>query len=67
MITIKKKGKPRGRPFAKGYDPRRHPLTKENCRKGYFVATQMARMPSRLRCWLRKKIRNHYRSQGAAS
>jgi hypothetical protein len=57
------KGKPRGRPFAKGEDPRRHPLTKANCRKGYLVATQQAKMPSRVRCWLRKKITRYYRSE----
>ena len=31
---------PRGRPFAKGYDPRRHVLSKEELRKGYSNAPQ---------------------------
>ena len=54
------KAKPRGRPFAVGYDERRHPLTLKDCRKGYEVATQQAKMPSRLRSWLRSKIRGYY-------
>jgi hypothetical protein len=36
--------------FQKGDDPRRHPLTKRDCRKGYDVAMRQAKMPSRLRC-----------------
>lgn len=55
----------RGRPFAKGYDPRRHPLTLRDRRKGYEVATCQARMPSRLRAWLRAKIRGYYARKGA--
>jgi hypothetical protein len=54
------KGKPRGLPFVCGYDPRRHPLTLKDCRKGYEVSTRQARMPSRTRAWLRKKIRGYY-------
>ena len=58
-----KKGKPRGRPFAKGFDPRRHVLSKAECRKGYLIATQLRPMPSRLRAWLRKKITRYYQSR----
>lgn len=47
----------RGRPFAKGYDPRRHILSKEECRKGYIQATQTRRLPSQIRAWLRNKLR----------
>jgi hypothetical protein len=28
----------RGRPFAKGYDPRRHQFTSEECRAGFYAA-----------------------------
>ena len=27
----------RGRPFAKGYDPRRHQFTAEECRAGFYA------------------------------
>jgi hypothetical protein len=47
------KGKQRGKPFVLGFDPRRHPLTKQDCRKGYLIATRLAKMPSLTRCWLR--------------
>jgi hypothetical protein len=46
--------------FKPGDDPRRHVLSKNECRKGYLVATRLARMPSRLRCWLRNKTRRYY-------
>jgi hypothetical protein len=49
--------------FKKGYDPRRHVLSKAEKRKGYWVATQFAKMPSRLRAWLRKKIRRYYQAR----
>jgi hypothetical protein len=63
MRTQKTKGKPRGKPFAVGYDPRRHPLTKADCRKGFLIATRLAKMPSRVRCWLRKKITRFYQNR----
>lgn len=50
----------RGRPFAKGYDPRRYILNQRARRKGYFVAMYVAKMPSKTRAWLWKKIRGHY-------
>ncbi|PYS94377.1 MAG: hypothetical protein DMF64_01045 [Acidobacteria bacterium] len=28
----------RGRPFVKGYDPRRHQFTPEECREGFYAA-----------------------------
>ena len=34
---VKKKGKPRGRPFAKGHDPRRHELTLEERSRGFWT------------------------------
>ncbi len=46
--------------FRKGYDPRRRPLTKADCRKGFFIATRFAKMPSRVRAWLRNKIKRYY-------
>jgi hypothetical protein len=49
--------------FKKGHDPRRHTLSKNECRKGYLIATQLAKMPSRVRAWLRKKIRGYYQSR----
>jgi hypothetical protein len=56
----KPKGKPRGKPFVCGSDPRRHPVTRTDCRKGYLIAARLAKMPSRVRCWLRKKITRYY-------
>ena len=57
--------------FKPGYDPRRHVFSKRDQQKGYRVATQEKKMPSRLRAWLRKKIRRYYqerleRKRGAA-
>ena len=46
--------------FRRGYDPRRHVLSKSECRKGYLIATRLARLPSRTRAWLRNKIRRYY-------
>lgn len=42
---------PRGKPFDKGFDPRRHLLTDEDCRRGY------ANAPSRIRSWIRSLYR----------
>jgi hypothetical protein len=50
----------RGR-FLPGPDPDRHYLTRIDARKGYMVAVLMGKLPSRLRCWLRNKIRFYYR------
>ena len=36
-------------------------LSKAECCKGYLIATQLAKMPSRTRAWLRNKIRRYYR------
>ena len=57
--------------FRPGYDPRRHIFSQAERRKGYRIATQERKMPSRLRAWLRKKIRRYYqdgraRKRGAA-
>lgn len=52
----------RGR-FLPGPDPDRHFLTKLDCQKGFMVATQMKKMPSRLRAWLRKKITRYYQER----
>jgi hypothetical protein len=49
----------RGR-FKPGFDPRRRMPTKADCKKGYLVATQLAKMPSRVRAWLRNKIKRYY-------
>jgi hypothetical protein len=49
--------------FKPGDDPRRHVLSKAECRKGYEIATRLAKMPSRVRCWLRRKITRFYRSR----
>lgn len=43
---------PRGKPFQKGYDPRRHLLTIADCKKGYRAA------PSRIK----SRIRSLYRA-----
>jgi hypothetical protein len=50
--------------FKKCFDPRRHVLSRAERQKGYWVATQYAKMPSRVRAWLRKKIRAHYHGSG---
>jgi hypothetical protein len=49
--------------FKKGFDPRRHVLSRAECRKGFLLATQFYPMPSRVRAWLRNKIRRHYRGR----
>jgi hypothetical protein len=59
------KSKQRGRPFRKGYDPRRHILTKLERQKGYIIATQVCKMPSRIRCWLRWKLKHQMREKNA--
>ena len=43
--------------FFPGPDPDRHLLSKAEKQKGYLVATRLKNLPSRLRAWLRKKIR----------
>lgn len=43
----KAKGKPRGRPFVQGFDPRRHLLTRADREKGYRLA------PSRVKARIR--------------
>jgi hypothetical protein len=62
----KPKGKPRGRPFQAGNDPRRHQFTVEDCRKG-FAAMLKTPMPSRTRVHLRRKIMRRYRGKGKPS
>jgi hypothetical protein len=54
--------------FRPGYDPRRYVFSKAERQKGYRIATQEKKMPSRLRAWLRDKIRRNYRQkrEGAA-
>lgn len=44
---MKPKQKPRGRPFVRGFDERRHFLTRLDCQKGYKAA------PSRIRSRVR--------------
>ena len=38
MINSTTPRKPIGRPFQKGHDPRRHILTSEECRRGFYAA-----------------------------
>jgi hypothetical protein len=45
--------------FKKGYDARRHVLSRAERQKGFFIASKK-KLPSRVRAWLRKKIRNFY-------
>ena len=51
--------------FKVGEEPHdgRHFLSRRDRRKGYEQAALTKRLPSRLRAWLRSKIRNHYISQ----
>ena len=46
--------------FLPGEDPERHVFTKKEQRDGYTRAILMGRLPSRLRVWLRNKIKRHY-------
>jgi hypothetical protein len=46
--------------FLPGPDPERHILSRAERQKGFLVATRLAKMPSRIRAWLRGKIRRHY-------
>ena len=48
--TTTPKRRVRGRPFRKGYDPRRHTFTWEECSEGFFaalasIATRNPRVP----------------------
>jgi hypothetical protein len=57
---MKQRGKPRGRPFRKGYDARRHLLTRAECRKGFAVLLELiaaGKVPSRVAAAIRKKMR----------
>jgi hypothetical protein len=49
--------------FLPGPDPDRHVLSKAERQKGYLLATRFYRMPSRVRAWLRNKIRSYYRKR----
>lgn len=49
--------------FLPGYDKDRHILSKRERQKGYRIATEQAKMPSRTRAWLRNKIKKYYRSK----
>jgi hypothetical protein len=51
--------------FKPGYDPRRHVFSFAECRKGYLIATRLAKMPSRVRAWLRKRITRYYQHRKA--
>lgn len=51
---------PRGKPFKKGYDERRHLLTRENRQKGYRTLMQLVRtgkIPSRVAASIRRRMR----------
>jgi hypothetical protein len=49
--------------FKKGYDPRRHVLSRAERHKGFLLATQYYPMPSLVRAWLRGKVRGYYQEQ----
>jgi hypothetical protein len=51
--------------FLPGPDPDRHILTRAERQKGYFYA-MTGKMASRVRAWLRKKIRRHYQDKAEA-
>jgi hypothetical protein len=48
--------------FKKGFDPRRHLLTRAERQKGYEVATRQSRQSSRVRAWLWRKIKRYYQT-----
>jgi hypothetical protein len=50
--------------FQRGFDPRRHVLSRAERQKGYFWAMN-GKMPSRTRAWLRNKIRGYYQRKAA--
>jgi hypothetical protein len=52
--------------FRPGFDPRRHVLSRAERQKGYVIATRLAKMPSRVRAWLWRKIRRHYQAKRKA-
>jgi hypothetical protein len=52
-----KKAKRRGRPFRKGFDPRRHIFTQQDCWLGYAVC--WIKHPH-LRDWLKMRVRMYY-------
>jgi hypothetical protein len=52
--------------FRPGFDPRRHVLSRAERQKGYQMATRLAKMPSRVRAWLRNKIRRYHQSKRKA-
>jgi hypothetical protein len=51
--------------FLPGPDPDRHVFTTFDRKKGYFWAMN-GKMPSRVRAWLRKKIRGYYQAREEA-
>jgi hypothetical protein len=51
--------------FVRGPDPDRHILTRAERQKGYFYAMN-GKMASRVRAWLRKKIRGFYHAKAEA-
>jgi hypothetical protein len=53
--------------FKKGYDPRRHALSRAERQKGFLLATQYYPMPSRVRAGLRGKIRGYYQKRRASA
>jgi hypothetical protein len=52
--------------FLPGPDPDRHVFSKAEMRKGYLLATQFYKIPSRVRSWLRSKIRGYYQGRAGA-
>lgn len=52
----------RGR-FLPGPDPDRHLFTRGECQKGFWLATEFYRKPSRVKSWLRSEIRRFYQGR----
>jgi hypothetical protein len=55
--------KPNSGSFKPGFDPRRHVFSKAELRKGYRVATQERKLPSRVRAWLWRRVKRYYRER----
>lgn len=67
MPRTKRGRKRRGKPFCRGYDPRRHVFSEEECRRGFFSA--LSRHPH-LYEWLilrAKRRRNGQAKDGCAA
>jgi hypothetical protein len=65
MTPKKKRGRKRGKPFQKGFDPRRKrgfPI--EACKKGYQTTKAKFGNDIHKAAWFWRKMRSHFRARG---